>query len=126
MSHKKAGGSTDNGRDSVAKRLGVKVFGDQFVKAGGIIIRQRGTKYFPGKNVGMGKDHTLFALRAGKVVFTEKILTKFDGRKFRDKVVSVEPIEVDAGVKTKAPKTRKKAVKEVVTDEKKEKEAVAA
>ena len=72
MSHKKAGGSTNNGRDSVAKRLGVKVFGEQAVKAGGIIIRQRGTKYFPGENVGMGKDHTLFALTDGKVKFTKK------------------------------------------------------
>lgn len=94
MSHKKAGGSTDNGRDSVAKRLGVKVFGDQFVKAGGIIIRQRGTKFFPGKNVGMGKDHTLYAEVDGKVVFTEKMLTKFDGRKFKDKIVSVQPLAV--------------------------------
>lgn len=90
MSHKKAGGSTDNGRDSVAKRLGVKVFGNQAVKAGGIIVRQRGTKFFPGHNVGMGKDHTLYALAEGKVVFTEKRMKKFDGRVFRDKVVSVE------------------------------------
>jgi len=90
MSHKKAGGSTNNGRDSVAKRLGVKVFGDQQVKAGGIIIRQRGTKFFPGENTGMGKDHTIYSLVDGKVVFTEKTLTKYDGRKFRDKVVSVK------------------------------------
>jgi len=90
MSHKKAGGSTNNGRDSVAKRLGVKVFGDQQVKAGGIIIRQRGTKFFPGENTCMGKDHTIYSLVDGKVVFTEKTLTKYDGRKFRDKVVSVK------------------------------------
>lgn len=90
MSHKKAGGSTNNGRDSVAKRLGVKVFGDQAVKAGGIIIRQRGTKFFPGENTGMGKDHTIYSLVDGKVVFTEKTMTKYDGRKFRDKVVSVK------------------------------------
>lgn len=90
MSHKKAAGSTDNGRDSVAKRLGVKVFGDQAVKAGGIIIRQRGTKFFAGENVGMGKDHTLYALKDGKVRFTEKMLKKYDGRRFRDKIVSVE------------------------------------
>lgn len=90
MSHKKAAGSTDNGRDSVAKRLGVKVFGDQFVKAGGIIIRQRGTKFFAGANVAMGKDHTLYALTDGKVRFTEKMLKKYDGRRFRDKIVSVE------------------------------------
>ncbi|MBU1152142.1 50S ribosomal protein L27 [Patescibacteria group bacterium] len=89
MSHKKAGGSTNNGRDSVAKRLGVKVYGDQAVKAGGIIIRQRGTKYFPGENVGMGKDHTIFSLVAGKVKFTEKALKKYDGRIFKDKIVNV-------------------------------------
>lgn len=89
MSHKKAGGSTQNGRDSVAKRLGVKVFGGQAVKAGGIIIRQRGTQYFPGKNTGMGKDHTIYSTITGKVVFTEKALKKFDNRVFKDKVISV-------------------------------------
>ncbi len=61
MAHKKAGGSSRNGRDSNAKRLGVKAFGDEFVRAGSIILRQRGTKMHPGENVGMGKDHTLFA-----------------------------------------------------------------
>ncbi len=91
MSHKKAGGSTNNGRDSVAKRLGVKVFGGQAVKAGGIIIRQRGTKFFPGENTGMGKDHTIFSKVEGKVLFTEKNLKKYDGRKFKDKIVNVEP-----------------------------------
>jgi len=90
MSHKKAGGSTNNGRDSVAKRLGVKAFGGEQVTAGSIIVRQRGTKFFPGENVGMGKDHTLFAKTAGKVFFTEKILTKFDGRKFKDKIVNIK------------------------------------
>ena len=92
MSHKKAGGSTNNGRDSVAKRLGVKVFGEQAVKAGGIIIRQRGTKYFPGENVGMGKDHTIYSLIDGKVYFTEKALRKYDGRVFKDKLVNVKPV----------------------------------
>ncbi|MFZ8943624.1 MAG: 50S ribosomal protein L27 [Methylophilaceae bacterium] len=72
MAHKKAGGSSRNGRDSHSKRLGVKVFGDQFVKAGGIILRQRGTKMHPGENVGMGKDHTLFAKSDGKVNFSVK------------------------------------------------------
>lgn len=72
MAHKKAGGSSRNGRDSHSKRLGVKVFGDQFVKAGGIILRQRGTKMYPGENVGMGKDHTLFAKSDGKVNFSVK------------------------------------------------------
>ncbi len=90
MSHKKAGGSTNNGRDSVAKRLGVKIFGEQAVKAGGIIIRQRGTKYFPGENVGMGKDHTIYSLIDGKVYFTEKALKKYDGRVFKDKLVNVK------------------------------------
>jgi|TARA_B100000902_G_scaffold167570_1_gene162272 large subunit ribosomal protein L27 len=72
MAHKKAGGSSRNGRDSNSKRLGVKVFGDEFVKAGSIILRQRGTKMHPGENVGMGKDHTLFAKTDGKVNFTTK------------------------------------------------------
>ena len=61
MAHKKAGGSSRNGRDSESKRLGVKKFGGQYVQAGNIIVRQRGTKFHPGKNVGIGKDHTLFA-----------------------------------------------------------------
>ncbi len=69
MAHKKAGGSSRNGRDSNSKRLGVKKFGGQEVKAGNIIVRQRGTKFHPGKNVGLGRDHTLFALAAGKVSF---------------------------------------------------------
>jgi large subunit ribosomal protein L27 len=69
MATKKAGGSTHNGRDSAGRRLGVKKFGSQFVIPGNIIIRQRGTKFHPGDNVGMGKDHTLFALKEGKVFF---------------------------------------------------------
>lgn len=92
MSHKKAAGSTQNGRDSQAKRLGVKVYGEQVVRAGGIIIRQRGTKYFPGKNAGMGKDHTIFSLIDGKVHFTQKAMKKFDGRVFKDKVVNILPV----------------------------------
>ncbi|MBK6897524.1 MAG: 50S ribosomal protein L27 [Alphaproteobacteria bacterium] len=71
MAHKKAGGSTSNGRDSAGRRLGVKKFGGEFVLAGNIIIRQRGTKYRPGKNVGMGKDHTIFALLEGQVLFSK-------------------------------------------------------
>jgi len=82
MAHKKAGGSSRNGRDSNSKRLGVKKYGGEQVLAGNIIARQRGTKWHPGDNVGMGKDHTLFALREGKVAFT----TKANGRTF----VSVE------------------------------------
>ena len=72
MAHKKAGGSSRNGRDSQAKRLGVKRYGGQFVLAGNIIVRQRGTKHHPGKNVGCGKDHTLFALKDGTVQFAVK------------------------------------------------------
>lgn len=89
MSHKKAAGSTQNGRDSVSKRLGVKIFGGQVVRAGAIIIRQRGTKFFPGANAGMGKDHTIYALTDGKVKFSEKAMRKYDGRVFKDKVVNV-------------------------------------
>ncbi|EMY69584.1 50S ribosomal protein L27 [Leptospira vanthielii] len=69
MATKKGGGSTKNGRDSVSKRLGVKVYGGQLAIAGNIIVRQRGTEYKPGKNVGMGRDHTLFALIDGVVTF---------------------------------------------------------
>ncbi len=73
MAHKKAGGSSRNGRDSAGRRLGVKKFGDQAVIPGNIIIRQRGTTWHPGVNVGMGKDHTLFATTAGRVRFTTKL-----------------------------------------------------
>ncbi len=72
MAHKKAGGSTRNGRDSESKRLGVKRFGGQTVSAGSIIVRQRGTKFHAGDNVGIGKDHTLFAKAAGEVKFEVK------------------------------------------------------
>lgn len=72
MAQKKGGGSTRNGRDSESKRLGVKVFGGQSISAGGIIIRQRGTRVCPGNNVGLGKDHTLYALVDGHVKFTIK------------------------------------------------------
>jgi|TARA_B110000263_G_scaffold141114_1_gene122391 large subunit ribosomal protein L27 len=72
MAHKKGAGSSKNGRDSRSNRLGVKIFGNQSVIAGNIIVRQRGTVHNPGDNVGMGKDHTLFALTDGKVKFTKK------------------------------------------------------
>jgi large subunit ribosomal protein L27 len=85
MAHKKAGGSSRNGRDSHSKRLGVKVYGGEVIRAGGIIIRQRGTTIHPGVNVGIGKDHTLFALVEGKVEFTTK------GKEKR-KVVNVVPV----------------------------------
>ncbi|MFC0180796.1 50S ribosomal protein L27 [Thorsellia kenyensis] len=72
MAHKKAGGSTRNGRDSESKRLGVKRYGGQSVLAGNILVRQRGTKFHAGENVGCGRDHTLFALTSGKVLFEVK------------------------------------------------------
>ena len=72
MAHKKAGGSSRNGRDSAGRRLGVKKYGGEAVIAGNIIVRQRGTKFYPGENVGMGRDHTLFALTDGQVNFTRK------------------------------------------------------
>ena len=83
MAHKKGVGSSNNGRESHSKRLGVKIFGGQEAIAGNIIVRQRGTQHHPGENVGIGRDHTLFALVDGKVVFTKKR----DNRSF----VSVEP-----------------------------------
>ena len=72
MAHKKAGGSTRNGRDSAGRRLGVKKFGGELVIPGNIIVRQRGTKFHPGSNVSIGKDHTIFALKEGKVSFQKK------------------------------------------------------
>ncbi|MFN3919444.1 MAG: 50S ribosomal protein L27 [Methylohalobius sp.] len=72
MAHKKAGGSSRNGRDSISKRLGVKRFGGELVKAGNILVRQRGTHFHAGENVGCGKDYTLFALQDGRVVFQVK------------------------------------------------------
>jgi large subunit ribosomal protein L27 len=86
MAHKKAGGSTRNGRDSNPKYLGIKRYGGQVVNAGEIIIRQRGTKFHPGMHVGLGKDHTLYALKAGRVVFAVK-------GPLRKRCVSIEPIE---------------------------------
>jgi len=88
MAHKKAGGSSRNGRDSAGRRLGVKRFGGQAVNGGEILVRQRGTKFHPGSNVGLGRDHTLFALCEGKVAFA----TKRDGRTY----VSIMPAQVAA------------------------------
>jgi large subunit ribosomal protein L27 len=90
MAHRKAGGSTQLGRDSVSKRLGVKKFGGQKVEAGNIIVRQRGTKFRPGKNVERGSDDTLFALASGAVKFSAKKIRKFTGKLERAKFVSVE------------------------------------
>ena len=104
MAHKKGVGSSKNGRESESKRLGVKIYGGQFAKAGNILVRQRGTQHYPGDNVGMGKDHTLFSLIDGTVIFKRK-------RKDRS-FVSVEPVlETDVAVAEapakKAPKAEK-------------------
>jgi len=88
MAHKKAGGSTRNGRDSNPKYLGIKVYGGQFVTAGSIIVRQRGTKFHPGNNVGLGRDHTIFALTDGIVGFAIK------GDKNR-KYVNIQAVEAE-------------------------------
>ncbi|MBN1250543.1 MAG: 50S ribosomal protein L27 [Bacteroidales bacterium] len=87
MAHKKGAGSSRNGRESESKRLGVKIFGGQFAKAGNIIVRQRGTKHHPDKNMGLGKDHTLFALVDGFVEFKKKRNNK--------SYVSIIPLEVN-------------------------------
>lgn len=92
MAHKKAGGSSKNGRDSVSKRRGVKRFGGQTVNAGEIIIRQKGTKYRVGENVGIGKDYTIYALVDGQVSFHEKAVRRFDGRRYHKRFVNVEPV----------------------------------
>ena len=86
MAHKKSGGSSRNGRDSAGKRLGVKKFGGEFVLAGNILVRQRGTKFFAGDNVGLGRDHTLFATATGAVKFT----TKRDDRTYVNVVMAEE------------------------------------
>lgn len=85
MAHKKGVGSSNNGRESESKRLGVKIFGGQIATAGNIIVRQRGTQHHPGKNVGMGRDHTLYALVDGTVVFTRKEKNR--------SYVSVKPVD---------------------------------
>jgi len=87
MAHKKGAGSSRNGRESESKRLGVKIFGGQFAKAGNIIVRQRGTVHHPGENMGLGKDHTLFALVDGIVEFRK--------RKDNKSFVSVKPVEAN-------------------------------
>jgi large subunit ribosomal protein L27 len=91
MAHRKAGGSTQLGRDSISKRLGVKIFGNQRVETGNIIIRQRGTKFHPGVNVKRGEDDTLFALLSGKVEFQAKKVRDFTGRLKKRTFVNVIP-----------------------------------
>jgi large subunit ribosomal protein L27 len=90
MAHKKAGGSSKNGRDSNANRRGIKAFGGQVVRAGAIIVRQCGTKFFPGLNTALGNDFTIFATKEGKVNYTEKRVKKFNSQVHRDIFVSVE------------------------------------
>lgn len=115
MAHKKGAGSSDNGRDSNAKRLGVKLFGGQYAKAGNIIVRQRGTKFHPGQNVGIGKDHTLFALVEGQVTFKKRRLN----RTFVDVLPFEQVNETIAPVKSKQVKsTPKLAETEKVVKEK--------
>jgi large subunit ribosomal protein L27 len=92
MAHKKAGGSSRNGRDSNPKMLGVKLFGGESVSGGNVIVRQRGTKFYAGDGVGMGKDHTLFALTAGRVAFK----TGFKRRTFVSVVPAANPAKVAA------------------------------
>ena len=123
MAHKKGAGSSNNGRESHSKRLGIKIYGGQAAIAGNIIVRQRGTKHHPEKNVGIGKDHTLFALVDGKVAFRKKA----DNKSY----VSVVPFDFTAPVVVEAPakkvvvKVEKvaKAPKAEVTEEKVEKKA---
>ena len=106
MAHKKGAGSSRNGRESHSKRLGIKIFGGQPAIAGNIIVRQRGTKHNPGLNVGIGKDHTLFALSEGIVTFKKKA----DNRSW----VSVLPFEVEEVAEVAAPAPKAKAEPKVV------------
>jgi len=117
MAHKKAGGSTALGRDSVGRRLGVKLTDGEWAKAGSIIIRPRGTKYHPGLSVKKGKDDTLFALKGGFVKFTDKKMVKFNGSLKSCKVVNIVderiivPKEVVAKVVAKKASTKKAVAK---------------
>ena len=110
MAHKKGVGSSDNGRDSIGRRLGVKLFGGKLAKAGNIIVRQRGTKFHPGDNVGIGKDHTLFALEHGTVNFVKKR----NNRTY----VNVAPFDTPVASPAAAPKVESKvaAAKAAVID----------
>ncbi len=111
MAHKKGVGSSKNGRESESKRLGVKIYGGQYAKAGNVLVRQRGTQHYPGENVGMGKDHTLFALIEGTVMFRKK-------RKNRS-FVSVEPVVDVAVADAPAPAKEKPQAKEKTVKEEK-------
>ena len=120
MAHKKGVGSTDNGRDSNSKRLGVKLFGGQNAIAGNIIVRQRGTKYHPGENVGMGKDHTLFALENGTVSFRKSR----NDRTFVN-VLPLTEVEERPATAVKKAKASKPAAPKTVSTEAPQKENVA-
>lgn len=111
MAHRKAGGSTSYGRDSISKRLGVKIFGDQKVKKGNIIIRQRGTKWHPGKNVKRSEDDTLFALEDGVVEFKTKKVKNFTGKLVSRRYVSVIPSEKPVVIKFKKTGAKKAGLK---------------
>jgi large subunit ribosomal protein L27 len=93
MAHTKAGGSTRLGRDSASQRLGIKKFGGQLVRSGNIIVRQRGTKWTPGKNVKMGKDNTIFAVCDGHILFEKKAKGSFTGENKQKTIVNVVPVE---------------------------------
>ncbi len=93
MAHKKAGGSTSLGRDSISKRLGIKMFDGQFAQAGSVLVRQRGTKVHPGKNVMKGGDDTLFAAKSGIVKFQTKKVKAFTGKLVKRKFVNILPVE---------------------------------
>ncbi len=110
MAHKKGVGSSKNGRESESKRLGVKIYGGQFAKAGNILVRQRGTQHYPGENVGMGKDHTLFALADGTVVFRKKQKNRsyVSVDPIVDVVVAEAPVVAEKPVKKAEPKTEVK------------------
>lgn len=118
MATKKAGGSTTLGRDSISKRLGVKIFGNQKINAGNIIIRQRGTKWHPGANVMKGGDDTLFAIAGGYVHFSKKLVTNFTGKLVKRRFVSVVDKIQDnkkiAAKKIEAKDNEKKVVKKTV------------
>ena len=90
MAHRKAGGSAKNLRDSKPKYLGIKLYDGERAQAGSVIVRQRGTRVLPGENVGIGKDHTLFALTSGRVTFSSTRQKKFDGKIMRKKIVDVK------------------------------------
>ena len=122
MAHKKGAGSSDNGRDSNSKRLGVKLFGGQYAKAGNIIVRQRGTKFHPGENVGIGKDHTLFALVEGQVAYKKRRLNRtfvnvipFD--QVEETIAPVKPKQAKSTPKTEKVVEEPKAATEAKPDD---------